>query len=64
VRDAFQIEAPLRKLFGAPTIAAFAVIIEEALLDEMEALTENEAAQRLTEGCSPGEQRDGNVAST
>jgi amino acid adenylation domain-containing protein len=47
VRDALQLEAPLRKLFEAPTIAAFAAIIEEALLEEVETLTENEAAQRL-----------------
>jgi amino acid adenylation domain-containing protein len=53
VRNALQLDVPLRKLFEAPTIAAFAAAVEEALLEEVETLTENEASQRLAEGCGP-----------
>jgi amino acid adenylation domain-containing protein len=53
VRNALQLDVPLRKLFEAPTIAAFAATVEEALLEEVETLTENEASQRLEEGCGP-----------
>jgi acyl carrier protein len=53
LRNALQLEVPLRKLFEAPTIAAFAVTVEEALLEEVEALTENEAVQRLKEDRAP-----------
>jgi acyl carrier protein len=53
LRNALQLEVPLRKLFEAPTIAAFAVIVEEALLEEVETLTENEAVQRLKKDPGP-----------
>ncbi len=53
LRSALQIEVPLRKLFEAPTIAALAVTVEEALLEEVETLTENEAVQRLKEDRGP-----------
>ena len=53
LRNALQLEVPLRKLFEAPTIAAFAVTVEEALLEEVEALTDNEAVQRLKEDRIP-----------
>ena len=50
VRDSFQLEVPLRKLFESPTIADFALVVEEALLEDVEALTEEQAVRRLSEG--------------
>lgn len=50
VRDALQLDVPLRRLFEAATVAAFALSVEEALFEEVEALSEDEAAQRLAKG--------------
>lgn len=43
LRDRFNIELPLRRLFEAGTIERLAPVIEELLLDEIEALSEDEA---------------------
>jgi amino acid adenylation domain-containing protein len=48
VRDAFQIDLPLRRLFEAPTIAELAVAIEEAPIDIIEGLSED-SVRRLVE---------------
>jgi len=49
VRDAFQLELPVRRLFEAPKISALAPIIEDMLIDEIGELSE-EGAQRLVTG--------------
>jgi amino acid adenylation domain-containing protein len=53
VRDRLQFHVPLRALFEAPTIAALAAAVEDLLLDEIEGLSEEEAARRLAEGPNP-----------
>ena len=45
VRDTFDVDLPLAAIFEAPTIARFAVLIEEAIIAEMEDLTDEEALQ-------------------
>jgi amino acid adenylation domain-containing protein len=49
IRDAFQVELPLRRLFEEPTIAELALAIEELLIEDIEGLTE-EDAKRLVDG--------------
>jgi amino acid adenylation domain-containing protein len=46
VREALEIELPMRAVFEAPTIASLALRIEELLIEELNALSEEEA-QRL-----------------
>ncbi|MEO0489255.1 MAG: amino acid adenylation domain-containing protein, partial [Cyanobacteria bacterium J06659_2] len=48
LRETFQVELPLRQLFEAHTVAEIVVVIEAALLAEIEAMTD-EAAQALIE---------------
>ena len=43
IRDAFQVEMPMRRLFEQPTIAATATAIEELLLEQIQDLSEEEA---------------------
>ena len=47
VRDAFQIELPLRRLFEGPTIAQLGEAIEDQILEDLEAMSEEEAQQQL-----------------
>ncbi|HYF61404.1 MAG TPA: amino acid adenylation domain-containing protein, partial [Herpetosiphonaceae bacterium] len=47
--EAFELDLPLRSLFEEPTIADFALRVEEALLDKLEQL-DDEEAQQLIEG--------------
>ncbi|HEX6371583.1 MAG TPA: beta-ketoacyl synthase N-terminal-like domain-containing protein [Longimicrobium sp.] len=44
VRDLFHLDLPLQSIFEAPTIARYAVLIEDVILSELESLTEEEAA--------------------
>jgi phthiocerol/phenolphthiocerol synthesis type-I polyketide synthase E len=44
VRDLFSLDLPLQSIFEAPTIARYALLIEDAILSELEGLTEEEAA--------------------
>jgi acyl transferase domain-containing protein len=44
VRDLFQLDLPLQAIFEAPTIARFAQLVEDAIIAELEALSEEEAA--------------------
>ena len=44
VRDLFHLDLPLQAIFEAPTIARFAALIEDAIIAELEGLTEEEAA--------------------
>jgi len=44
LRGAFQLEIPVRSLFEKPTIAEQSELIEEALIKEIESLTEEEVA--------------------
>ncbi|HEX8275798.1 MAG TPA: beta-ketoacyl synthase N-terminal-like domain-containing protein [Longimicrobiaceae bacterium] len=43
VRDTFQVELPLRAIFEAPTIARLAEVIEEAIIMELESMSDEEA---------------------
>ncbi len=43
VRDAFEVDLPLRAVFEAPTVASLAVLIDEAIILELEAMDEDEA---------------------
>ncbi len=59
LRETFDVEIPLRGLFGAPTVAEMAVLIEETLFAEIEALSEEEAERRTQSAESgPGGEDD------
>ena len=47
VREAFQIDLPLRSLFDHPTIAELALVIEETLIEKLEEISDEEAEQLL-----------------
>jgi phthiocerol/phenolphthiocerol synthesis type-I polyketide synthase E len=47
VRDLFHLDLPLQSIFEAPTIARYAELIEAAIIAEIEAMTEEEAAGML-----------------
>jgi acyl transferase domain-containing protein len=48
LRKAFQIDLPVRALFDAPTVAELSSYIKEQLIAEIEALTEEEAGQLVS----------------
>ncbi|HEV7589959.1 MAG TPA: beta-ketoacyl synthase N-terminal-like domain-containing protein [Longimicrobium sp.] len=43
LKDMFELELPLKVIFEAPTIAKLAVLVEEAILAEIEELSEDQA---------------------
>ncbi|HXI73486.1 MAG TPA: phosphopantetheine-binding protein, partial [Verrucomicrobiae bacterium] len=47
VRDAFQVELPMRTFFESPTIAELSVAIEELLADEISQLSDEEARRLM-----------------
>jgi acyl carrier protein len=47
IRDTFQVEIPLIRVFETPTISGLSQAIEEAVLTEIEALSEEEAQHLL-----------------
>ena len=49
LRDAIDVELPMRAVFEAPTIAALAQVVEETLVKELDQLSEEEA-QELENG--------------
>ncbi|NEQ96381.1 MAG: SDR family oxidoreductase [Cyanothece sp. SIO2G6] len=49
LRDHFQIELPVQKLFECPTISELAVLVEDILIQEVATLDEQEAEQLLAQ---------------
>jgi acyl carrier protein len=47
LRERVQIDLPMRVIFDAPTIAGFAEVLEEKLVSEISALSEEEALRQL-----------------
>jgi len=47
VREVFQVELPLRAVFEAPTIAELAGLIDEAILRELDAMSDEEALSAM-----------------
>ncbi|CAG0992279.1 partial surfactin family lipopeptide synthetase A, partial [Myxococcaceae bacterium] len=50
VRAAFDVEVPLRRVFESSTIAQLALAVEECLIEQLEALSEEEALTLLEDG--------------
>ncbi|MEL6229078.1 MAG: amino acid adenylation domain-containing protein [Cyanobacteria bacterium J06627_3] len=49
LREAFDVELPLRQLFEAHTVAEIADVVETALLEEIESMTDEEAEALMNE---------------
>jgi acyl carrier protein len=47
VRDMFQLELSLAAIFEAPTVAKLSALVEEAIIAELEALSDEEAAELI-----------------
>jgi amino acid adenylation domain-containing protein len=57
VREAFQIDLPMRRLFETPTIAMLAKTIEELILKKIDSLSEEEV-RRFAYGAAPAGDRE------
>jgi acyl carrier protein len=51
VRESFQADLPMRRLFDAPTVAGLAAALEEIIVHEVDELSEDEA-QRFADSAS------------
>jgi acyl carrier protein len=49
VRNAFEVNLPLRQVFEMPTIAELATLIETMILDEVEELSDNEVHEQISQ---------------
>jgi acyl transferase domain-containing protein len=47
VRESFEIELPLQKFFEAPTVAGLAIVVEEALIQKIDRMSEEDAQNLL-----------------
>ena len=45
IRKAFRLDIPLTALFDAPSVSRFAEVVEQEIIEEIEALSEDEAAR-------------------
>ena len=57
VRNAFEVNLSLRLVFESPTIEELAMAIETIILDELEALTDNEVQGQIPEAQMSIEER-------
>ena len=54
IRSAFAIALPLTVFFEAPTLRAFAGMVEQRVIDDVEALGDDEVADLLDTSEAPG----------
>jgi acyl carrier protein len=47
IRNAYHVDLPLRSIFAMPTIAQFSEAVEDAVIEKLETLSEEEAEELL-----------------
>jgi acyl carrier protein len=55
LREALQIELPMKSIFEAPTIAEFAVLVEDAVADQISRMTDDEVLELEESTTSPAD---------